>query len=277
MNAPSPLPAAAELLPGGLVTEGGLARDYAFVPADGALELALGEVAPLATSTPQAVSLTLVAALHSVAGGVASRERVDGLCVADRQFLMRQLARHLGDEGGWFDACCGACGAHFDFRLDYRDLPVKPAGPDFPRTSVRLGRRSLTLRVPTGADQLRLLDAPAAEREIHLLGALLDRFDGLELARGANADERRRLEATLEEIAPAVCTEVAAPCPECGHVTRVGIDPYGVLARSSDDLLGDIHRLASNYHWSEAEILALPRLRRQRYLQLIDRSRGLTQ
>ena len=70
---------------------------------------------------------------------------------------------------------------------------------------------------------------------------------------------------------------VATPCPECGADNRVSIDPYFCLGRVSQDLFGDIHRLASHYHWSEAEILAMPRWRRQRYLALIDRSRGMTQ
>jgi len=37
-----------------------------------------------------------------------------------------------------------------------------------------------------------------------------------------------------------------------------------------------VHTLAWYYHWSEAEILALPRARRQLYLSRIDRARGMT-
>lgn len=266
---------AAALLPGGLPGAGGLVRDYAFVAADGALELALDTIAESAASTPEAVSLSLLAALDTLAGGAPSLARINALCVADRQFLMRELGCHLGNQGGWFDAACAACGARFDFQLDYRALPLKPAGADFPHARLRVGERELRLRVPTGADQLQILEAPAAEREIRLLGALIEQPDGPELARQADAATRQRLDAALEESAPAICTELAAPCPECGHVTPVGLDPYGVLARSSEALLDDIHRLASSYHWSEAEILALPRRRRQRYLERLDAERGL--
>jgi len=35
-------------------------------------------------------------------------------------------------------------------------------------------------------------------------------------------------------------------------------------------LLQDVHRLASRYHWSEAELFSLPLPRRQAYLGLID-------
>jgi hypothetical protein len=36
-----------------------------------------------------------------------------------------------------------------------------------------------------------------------------------------------------------------------------------------------VHVLASTYHWSERQILGLPRSRRRLYLDLIDRSRGV--
>jgi len=36
-------------------------------------------------------------------------------------------------------------------------------------------------------------------------------------------------------------------------------------------LYEEIHVMALHYHWSEAQILALPRNRRQRYLALIAR------
>jgi hypothetical protein len=35
-------------------------------------------------------------------------------------------------------------------------------------------------------------------------------------------------------------------------------------------MIGDVHRLASVYHWSEADILALPLPRRRRYLARLD-------
>ena len=54
------------------------------------------------------------------------------------------------------------------------------------------------------------------------------------------------------------------------HVIAVG-------TRSPASLLADVHRLAWHYHWSEAEILALPRGRRAHYLALIDAARGMSQ
>lgn len=38
---------------------------------------------------------------------------------------------------------------------------------------------------------------------------------------------------------------------------------------SADLLLTEVHALALHYHWSERDILALPRARRRRYLALL--------
>jgi hypothetical protein len=73
-----------------------------------------------------------------------------------------------------------------------------------------------------------------------------------------------------------VVTELASVCPACGASHPVALDPYLVTRRSPRELYDEVHLLAWHYHWSEAEILALPRDRRQLYLRRIDRARGLT-
>ncbi|GAB3255221.1 hypothetical protein [Chitinimonas naiadis] len=268
-------------LPGGLPTGHGLARDYAFRPADGRLELAIGEIAhngdEAATSTPRAVSLVLAAALQHLGDEIPSLQAINALCVADRQYLMRALAQHLGDDGGWFAAQCSQCKARFDFQLSYAELPVKPAGTGFPQATVEVHGQALRVRVPTGADQLALLARPDEQQPHYLLAALLDHANAAHLASELSTAERERIEAALEDIAPAVVCEVGASCPECGAANQVGIDPYIVLARDATPLLAEVHRLALHYHWSEADILALPKARRQRYLMLIDQSRGMSQ
>lgn len=136
------------LLPGGVIEGGKRVRDYAFRPADGALEMAFSEIPARAANTPEAVSLTLEAGLRTLAGGAPSCERIDALCVADQQFPMQELARWLGDEGSWFNTLCDHCATPFHFQLHYADLPIKPAGPDFPTVNLHLGDRRVTLRQP---------------------------------------------------------------------------------------------------------------------------------
>ncbi|MCB1887877.1 MAG: hypothetical protein KDH20_09745 [Rhodocyclaceae bacterium] len=264
------------LLPGGLIEDGVLRRDFAFLPVDGRLELALADALDAATSTPAAVTGALQASLATLAGRAPERHRVDALCVADRQFLMRRLAALLGRHSGWYAATCVACKARFDFPLDPALLPFKPAGDGFPTARLTLGRRRLQLRVPTGADQIRVLGLPPEGRREALLRGLVEGDAG---ALPAELAPRHidRCEAALEAVAPELACEVVADCPECGQRNQVEIDPYGALAHDPDLTLQEVHRLAWHYHWSEAEILAMPRGRRARYLELIDAARGMSQ
>ncbi len=261
-------------LPGGLVEDGARRRDWAFRPLSGALELALAEAGENAASTPQAVTRALSLALDQLAGAAASPARVAGLCVADRQFLMRELERHLGHAGGWFQADCGQCGARFDFHLDYADLPVQDAADGYPQAQVDIDGRPLRFRLPTGADQEILAGLPPAQAGTWLLRQLASEPEALG---GLDPAQTAAVDAALEAMAPAIVLGVQAACPACGRANDVELDPYRALARRSDELLHEVHHLAAHYHWSEAEILGLPRQRRQRYLQMIDRARGLAE
>lgn len=257
-------------LPGGLLENGKRQRDFAFRPVSGALELALAEVAEQASSMPRAVTQALCIALDRLAGGVATPERVAALCVADRQYLMRELERHLGTQGGWFQATCQQCGEVFDFHIDYADLPVTDAAPGFPEAQVDMDGRQWRFRLPNGADQALLADLPEADA----VPWLMQRLAGEPLPEGRQ-DLQAAAEAALEAVSPGIVLTVAAACPACGATNGVGLDPYRALARGSGTLLQEVHQIALHYHWSEADILGLPHARRQRYLQLLDRARGM--
>ena len=265
-------------LPGGLVENGTRRRDWAFRPLSGVLELALAEAGERAASTPAAVTQALALALDRLGGEAATPPRVAGLCVGDRQFLMRELDRHLGHEGGWFQAECGHCGARFDFRIDYADLPVQEAGAGYPQAQVDMDGRRLRFRLPTGGDQEILAGLPEAEAPRWLLRQLADAPEALApLGQTPGQDLIAAADAALDAIAPGIVLRVQAACPECGGGNEVELDPYRALARSSGSLLREVHQIATHYHWSEADILNLPRPRRQRYLQMIDRARGMVE
>lgn len=250
------------LLPGGIVRDGERRRGFAFRPVDGALEAALADAAA-APGVPQAVTAVLAAALAELGGEPATPGAVRDLAVGDRQFLARQLSVHLGHDPVWLTAVCRECGESFDFQVRQADLPVKEAGEGFP--CARVG--GLRLRVPTGADQEEIAGLPD-ERAVRAL---------FERCRLEGDGDPAAAEAALEAVAPEVSLAALAGCPACGAGNEVAVDPYLGLPRDGDELFEEVHRLASSYHWSQAEILSLPRARRQRYLRLIDRSRGVVQ
>lgn len=259
-------------LPGGVWQQGELRHDFVFRTVNGHLELSLAEAASRVTDVPGQVTHVLHAALAKIAGQVPDLALVDGLSVGDRQFLMTRLASHLGLGQVWLSTECVFCKSHFDFSLDYAEIPVKRAGEGYPFTEIELSIGIRRVRVPTGADQRAVRvcgDEDTARRMLaeRCLGALDESL---------TLQDVTRIELALEALAPELATQAAGICPECGGTNAVAIDPYFCLGRVGSELFVEIHQLAAHYHWSEAEILGLPRWRRKRYLDMIDRARGIT-
>lgn len=273
-------------LPGGLWHNAERRRRFDFKPLTGNVELALAEIAGSDDSLPSKVTAALSAALDRVGGDVPTLSRVEVLCVADRQFLMRRLAVFLGMEEIWLTARCARCGKCFDFFIKQSELPVKEAGEGFPFASVETSAGLCRMRVPNGADQVAIAAIEDSETALQTLVYLCivgfpDASDGEgkpeNLAKKFSADDFRRVEIAIEEVSAEVTTVLQAACPECEQANLVEIDPYMCLQQGRTNLFSEIHILASTYHWGETEILSMHKSRRQRYLKLIDRSRGMVQ
>lgn len=272
------------LLPGGLWHNDQCYREFGFLPLTGAVELAVGEAWQRAGTRPEAVTDLLQASLGHIGGLEPGTVLIDTLSVGDRHFLTTRLFGWLGKDEAWFTVDCQACNAHFDFPLRFSSLPVKPAGPSYPFCETILGAGTFKWRVPNGVDQKALSLQPANEDTVRVLLQLC-LVEGKTDAGGEIPDrmiadltdlEIAQVEAALEDQAPEVATMAQATCPGCSQVNTIQIDPLLYLNAPFQEISTDVHRIASVYHWSEAEILSLPRQRRQRYLDLIDRARGMT-
>ena len=77
----------------------------------------------------------------------------------------------------------------------------------------------------------------------------------------------------MEEAAPQVDLTLEAHCPECERAFAVPFDLLGFFlgeCKTSRELLyREVHYLAYHYHWSEQDILALPREKRRTYITLL--------
>jgi hypothetical protein len=233
---------------------------------------------------PARVTAALAATLEHVGGEAAVPAAVADLSVGDRQFLMGRLAVGLGLGESWLTARCGRCGERFDFSVNHSDLPVKEAGEGYPFATVETSLGLCRFRVPTGADQEILAGLDDKEAFRCLVDRCLVALPGHEENGHSNRNAVRafapgdvaRIEAALEAVSPEVAVSVQAACPACSAPHGIDVDPYRVLFHQIEDgLLHEIHILASIYHWSEAEILAIPLDRRRHYLDLIDRARGM--
>lgn len=265
-------------LPGGVPGTGTLRKDFAFRTITGALELALAEN-DKHLSVPEQVTRVLAQVVDHIAGKKADLEQVAGLCVGDRQYLMQQLAIALGYDQQWLNAVCVHCDETYDFQLRLSELPVKEAGEGFPEVAIDTAQGLLRMHLPTGADQARICTIDDSE-EAHrlLLTNCMIEVDtetaAVKLA-GLSEEDFLAIDTAMEDIAPEPVTMLQAECPSCHHHNQVELDSYRLLRHNPSSIFSEIHTLAWHYHWSEAEILAMPRQRRARYLAYIDRARGV--
>jgi hypothetical protein len=262
------------MLPGGLWEGETRHRSYAFQALTGHLELAIAEGAAgrgdgVAASLPARVSSILATVVAEVGGLPLTVDRADALSVADRQFLMRQLAALLGRDDVWLSADCGACRERFDVFIRQSQLPNQDGSTSYPFVELESDDGRCRLRVPNGRDQRLVagIDDPGEAR-----WALAERcfVEGEGFWSAPRRDERwlAAVEEALDAESPQVALTARTQCPECGADNDVALDPYLVLELAPEGLFEDVHSLASTYHWSEEQILSLPTARRRLYLEL---------
>ncbi|GAB4191925.1 MAG: hypothetical protein Tsb002_21180 [Wenzhouxiangellaceae bacterium] len=264
-------------LPGGWIHDGQRRRGYRFRPLDGQVELALAAVATPDQSAPRQVTALLNGALAEIGGMAVDEAMVATLSIGDRQYLLRQLAARLEPQPLWLNAVCGECGERFDVCYRHAEVPVKAATDDYPLVEVDTSQGQVTVRAPNGDDQQAIAQCPDEDDCLALLlSRIVQRCDDqpLEVA-DLSAEDIATIEGAAEAMAPEIASECISRCPHCRQDNRVALDVYQRLQNGGSELFTDIHRLAAAYHWSEAEILSLPRQRRQIYLRLLEQSRGL--
>lgn len=199
------------------------------------------------------------------------------LSVADRQYVLAALASRLGHDQFWISSQCRDCESRFDARVDLSKLPAKPAGATYPFATATIAAGSARLRVPTGRDQAAIADITDTFEAIAALARHCIVSNDVSLADDPErlADDIEAIDAALQEVAPEVATSVSTECPDCGYENTTPFDIAALLISRLDNPLEDVHEIASIYHWSETEILSLPRQRRQDYLDLIDRDQHM--
>jgi hypothetical protein len=251
----------------------------------GAEDLLLLETA----STPQgdaALALALPGRLCRAADG----EPIDwgGLPAPDLDVLLLRLRQALFGDRVRADVACptSGCGRRIDIDFSIEDLLAHQApraaagrrGGRSPQPAAepywfRLAREKadgegseVLFRLPTAADQLAVADDAAAA---DALARRCIRPPTLP------ARLRRRVEAAMEAMAPALSCDLQGLCPDCGKAITVQFDCRWFclteLRRRAAFVYQDVDVLARRYHWPESEILALPTARRTAYAELARR------
>jgi hypothetical protein len=155
-------------------------------------------------------------------------------------------------------------------------LSVAAEKRDFETETIPIGQSHATFRRPTGCDQMRWLEqGTATEAEAMLRSLLIEPpLEELLQTMPDTASVAAALDEAMDNFDPVVGFHVSVVCPRCGAQKDVWPDLAGAalerLSSAQRKAIEEVHRLATQYHWSESQILDLPPWRRQSYLDLIE-------
>ena len=252
-----------------------LARAFGTTPADLDIDFAAQPRAQVAT-------VLLAACLRDRDGGSFAPDTVWNWSVAARlQGLLAIAYATAGARTAAVASCSRPdCGERIELELTLADFAQAASDSIDWQTPQRQAAR---VRLPSGGDQLAWYHQHRAGHDADpawLARRLIVSLDGHPPAISWPLPSAwiASLASALAEADPLTALTVAAPCPACGTELVIAVDLEYLLLdscrRRQRALLDDIHHLAGAYHWSEADIVALPAGRRARYLSRIHADRG---
>lgn len=255
-------------------------RDAEITPLTGAGELLGGD-----DDNPFRAVLQILAGCTARLGtwrGAQIQPAVLGqLLPVDRDYLLLHVDRlTFGDERYQTIECPRpACRRRQDVHFTLSSVDV-PAVPKRAEGELRLADgRTVHFRLPVAEDQAALHGLAPAILEAAFLQRCVrgDRGEehrvGWPELRELPAQVRAEIVAHILAASPGLDLAMSLACLGCKEPYRFVFDPVlSLLAEikaSRKELMGQVHRLALSYHWSQAEILGLSRARRHEYLELL--------
>ena len=220
----------------------------------------------------------LIASLTQRVGKFAnpSRHQLMQLTTGDRERLVLAVcARLLGPEADLV-VPCPACRDLCEVPVHFADIiALRPSTLD-DHCTLEASDGTWTARIcpPTGHD-LETVSTGGAGAERQLLANCLSELcdpAGQKVARENLPQEcEAQLAEALAALDPLAECRIGIDCPHCAARFDTLLDGFTLLRTAigdSNSLYGDIYRMARAYHWSEADILALPLRQRRHYLAI---------
>lgn len=269
------LPGVVVEMPGGVWRNGARRRDARLRALDARRAVAFAEDP---TPCPPVVFATRLLAhcLAELAGqSPVTEDSVRALTAGDREALLLHFHRLTFGDRIDLAVVCPSCQERLDISVRSSELLVVPYrhAPGIKRRTLDAGGQAAVVRfrLPIGADleaAIRIGDDQDAAQYVasrcvqavspaQNIEALLESIEGLM----AELDPQSELRFNLR-------------CPECeanfSAVLDMASHVRGEVGAQAKTLIWEVHTIASAYHWSESDILALTPGRRQHYLELID-------
>jgi hypothetical protein len=210
--------------------------------------------------------LAEIASEGGIAGGVVSAGRWP--LGSGHRALLDARRRWFGDQLAVVSVCPG-CSARVEATIEIGALirATNDVGAQSWSVGLSDGMRVAVCRPLTFDD---LAAAAVCEDADSARQTLLDRcVTGVDTA-ALSADDVARLSAELEHHDPAAVVRLGCACPDCGRSWQARFDPGASLWTDIDDrarvVLDQVAQLAASFGWGEADVLALPPIRRLAYL-----------
>ena len=220
------------------------------------------------------VARKALALLASARSNVSETE-LAAMPVGSRDAALLDLRERLFGAHFTGRTSCPACAEQIELTFDADDVRRDAAVQS--TFSMQIGAYDVALRLPSTNDLEAIEESP----DIASARAAL-------FARCVTSVQRNGASASLDELPPDAIDLAAArmseldpqadvacdvDCPSCAHAWREPFDVVTFLWNEIDAaarrLLGDVHRLALAYGWSESDILALSPTRRAAYLEML--------
>lgn len=168
------------------------------------------------------------------------------------------------------------CGEPLELQLSREEvLAMQPDEAENTTFGIEVDGTAYSFRRPTGSDQMRWLNAGFSDEQAAVTAMIqtLSVKPADQSKRLQDPEWRAALDEKMKTMDPLVHFNLTVRCPECDLENVTTIDLEGFLLRKLSKvqqyLLYEVHRLASYYHWSEGQILAVSPRRRAYYLSLI--------
>jgi len=200
-------------------------------------------------------------------GSKPNKIRAAQIVTSDRDRILAALYISLFGPKVASTLSCRNCAEKFDLDFSLHDLlahslPTLTQASDNGTYELEPG---VSFRLPNGEDEMMINPNISGDGEKQLLERCL--------IEGNPETDNEKIQVKMAELAPVLNMEMQASCPECGVVQQVQFDMQSFflmrLKQERHVLLREIHAIASQYHWSQKEILDLPGNVRKQYAALI--------
>lgn len=220
---------------------------------------------------PELVTSLLAGCLHHADGEIVNAELTWEWTVSERlQGLLAIANASLGNTSTAIAICSNEkCCGKVELELELASFATEPAIAKIDWLSPH--GKMYFCRLPTGQDQRDWYKQVQHKSDEFWFGSrLLEATPDTPLPNELPSDWIDSLGVSLMTADPLTALVLAVNCPFCDQALDVEVDLEWLLIdglRSLQrSLIEQVHCLASHYHWTERDIVALPQWRREKYL-----------